>query len=718
MDCFITRRGYVNSGGSSSKVTPEKLGYVSGANAFFDGRWNTPYGHVSDGASWTDLVHEKSAYRVSMGDTEAKDYIDIDYYIKPAVASGGIVLPIDMSTYSSFTVEAVVKIVSLDSYQSDIINTYASDNYGGFGITAENSTKITLQAYSGGWKNMSSTYTKGEIVYVAMTFDGSSLKSYINGIYLSEASCTNKITNTLFPCLGVKAGGKNEHAGGQSYYYRAAIYDKVLTADEITQNYNRDVYRYVNGNADDIDDSGSGDKPSATVEKSTVSFTANITSTSKYTVEYKTLYDTAPAFELYINDELKGTYSAITNNTVVIDLADLALSISKAKVVIKSTSYYVGISQVYSDGFMSMTADTITTDDGDITASADSYRSGCNPYYAFDGSTDTSSYWLANTKTTPTWLQIQFPTAKVLKSFVMYKAHAQYDDCVKAFTLQGSNDGSSYVDLGSYVFSEQLITVFSKTFEVNNSTAYTTYRFYITSANNYPMINEISMFFDEDINITNELSIVNMGDGSDNNDSGRVLIGGTVYTGTEYNEQSKPISGLKVELTEYCGFGNDGDFIPCNADGTLGFTITSSTIQQNYGESKTKADESDLVSTYNVILKNDKIFAFKHGEKEFHIITKDTNGNPVLFWCWNSQYIITNSSGSTGYMNYVARTNASYQHYIVPMCDFLAGNRIDGLYLVAASPSTSYTDYFVDFGGDIYRFFGQGGHQFAVKVST
>ena len=195
-----------------------------------------------------------------------------------------------------------------------------------------------------------------------------------------------------------------------------------------------------------------------------------------------------------------------------------------------------------------------------------------------------------------------------------------------------------------------------------------------------------------------------------------VLIGGTVYTGTEYNEQSKPISGLKDELTEYCGFGNDGDFIPCNADGTLGFTITSNTIQQNYGESKTKADESDLVSTYSIILKNDKIFAFKHGEKEIHVITKDTNGNPVLFWCWNSQYIITNPSGSTGYMSYLAQNNASYKHYIVPMCDFLAGNEIDGLYLVVASPSTSYTDYFVDFDGGIYRFFGQGGHQFAVKV--
>lgn len=36
-----------------------------------------------------------------------------------------------------------------------------------------------------------------------------------------------------------------------------------------------------------------GEKPSATVEKSTVSFTTNITASSKYTVEYKTLYDTA-----------------------------------------------------------------------------------------------------------------------------------------------------------------------------------------------------------------------------------------------------------------------------------------------------------------------------------------------------------------------------------------------------------------------------------------
>lgn len=50
MDCFITRRGYVNSGGSSSKVTPEKLGYVSGANAFL----------TADGTRLTDtfpMVH-------------------------------------------------------------------------------------------------------------------------------------------------------------------------------------------------------------------------------------------------------------------------------------------------------------------------------------------------------------------------------------------------------------------------------------------------------------------------------------------------------------------------------------------------------------------------------------------------------------------------------------------------------------------------------------
>lgn len=465
MDCFITRRGYIDGGGSATKVTPEKLGYVTGAKVFFDGRYNTPYKHVSDGSVWTDLVQEKDAHRVSLDTTTAKDLIAPDYYIKTNSKDAGIVIPEDMSDYTNFSVEALVKIISLDSYQSDIIDTYASDNYGGFGVTAENSTKLTLQAYSSGWKNMTTFYTIGNIIHVALTYDGTTLKSYFNGTYISEMDCSYGINNNIFPCLGVKAGGRNEHAGGKSNYYRVAIYNKVLSQEEILQNYNRDVYRYVNGNPDDI----SGDVPT-------------------------------------------------------------------------------------------------------------------------------------------------------------------------------------------------------------------------TKSN--------------------------------------ILCGGNVYTGTEYEELTKPITELKNELINYFGFSGDGDFVPCNADGTIGFTISSTNIQQNYGADKIRVDESMLRSTYSVILKNEKILAFKNGEQEIHVAVKDKSGNVVLIWCYNSMFSITNASGTTGIaIPHTAYASTSFVHYAVPMCDFMTGNEIDGLHLVIASKSNEYTNYFVDFGGDIYRLFGQGAtsqgkHQFAVKVSN
>lgn len=206
-------------------------------------------------------------------------------------------------------------------------------------------------------------------------------------------------------------------------------------------------------------------------------------------------------------------------------------------------------------------------------------------------------------------------------------------------------------------------------------------------------------------------------------DKSNILCGGNVYTGTEYDELTKPISGLKNELINYFGFGSDGDFIPCNADGTIGFTISAGNIQQNYGASKIMVDESRLLSLYSIILKNEKIFAFKNGEKEIHVAAKDKNGNVVLIWCYNSMFSITNALGTTGItIPHTAHVSTSFVHYAAPMCDFMTGNEIDGLHLVIASKSNEYTNYFVDFGGDIYRLFGQGGdqgrHQFAVKVKS
>lgn len=197
---------------------------------------------------------------------------------------------------------------------------------------------------------------------------------------------------------------------------------------------------------------------------------------------------------------------------------------------------------------------------------------------------------------------------------------------------------------------------------------------------------------------------------------GGMLSSAELYTGTEYDETSKPISELNQELIDYLGYGSDGDFIPCNADGTLGFTINSR-ISQVYGESKTPVDSTMLGNTYTIIVKNPNVFAFKHDTKEIHIIAKNADGDFVLLWCYENQYMITNALDTTSWISYTSPVNNKSQYIIMPMCDVISGVNFNSLYYVIMSKSSEYTNQFVSFGGEIFRFFGQSTSQFAVKVN-
>lgn len=195
-----------------------------------------------------------------------------------------------------------------------------------------------------------------------------------------------------------------------------------------------------------------------------------------------------------------------------------------------------------------------------------------------------------------------------------------------------------------------------------------------------------------------------------------VLSSAELYTGTEYDEISKPMSELKQELIDYLGYGSDGDFIPCNANGTLGFTINSK-IAQVYGESKTPVDSTNLGSIYTIIVKNSNVFAFKHDTKEIHIIAKNTDGDYILLWCYDNKYMITNALATTSWITYVTPINENSQYVIMPMCDVISGINFNSLYYVIMSKSSEYTNQFVSFDDEIFRFFGQGSSQFAVKVN-
>ena len=197
---------------------------------------------------------------------------------------------------------------------------------------------------------------------------------------------------------------------------------------------------------------------------------------------------------------------------------------------------------------------------------------------------------------------------------------------------------------------------------------------------------------------------------------GGVLSSAELYTGTEYNEKTKSISELKQELIDYLGYSSDGDFIPCNANGTLGFVINTR-IMQVYGESKTPVDSTMLGNTYTIIVKNPDVFAFKHDTKEIHIIAKNADGDFVLLWCYENQYMITNALATTSWISYTSPVNDKSQYIIMPMCDVISGIKFNRLYYVIMSASSVYTNQFVIFNQEIFRLFGQSKNQFAVKVN-
>lgn len=203
---------------------------------------------------------------------------------------------------------------------------------------------------------------------------------------------------------------------------------------------------------------------------------------------------------------------------------------------------------------------------------------------------------------------------------------------------------------------------------------------------------------------------------SETNNSG-MLCSTEVYTGTEYNGIVKSINELKQELVDYFGFGNDGDFIPCNADGTLGYKVTSSSISIHYGADKTEADLSTLGTSYTVIVKNDDLLVFNHKGTETQIAARNTSGDYVLITTYKDTYNIVNPTAEIDWSDYKPAINSISQYSIVPFSDLISGEKFNALYCVLSSRSTAKLNNFVDFGGDIYSLFGNEVPQFAAKVN-
>ena len=112
---------------------------------------------------------------------------------------------------------------------------------------------------------------------------------------------------------------------------------------------------------------------------------------------------------------------------------------------------------------------------GEANASS-KYSSSHDAYKAFNGDLSDYGWMAANGSSTNQWLQYKFSRKVVVRSFKVTN-HTETTKCAKNITLQGSNDGSQFKDLGSFTNSNT--SNGTTYYNVDNSTAYTHYRLFI-----------------------------------------------------------------------------------------------------------------------------------------------------------------------------------------------------------------------------------------------
>ena len=233
-------------GGETVDITPTSLGYTPGAKMFYDGIYNFPPKHATNGNTWVDMVNNQTMGRCTDG--SGSGLIASNHYIKQAGIATAMKIP-DLIDYDRFTVELFVEITGGTTGENDIISCF---DKAGFGIYTENgqlNASIRSES-SSSYLNIATAFTQNTPYGLAITYDGEAFKFYVNGALVGTKTLSDykkSTKNTYLGCLG--AGDTNFTAGAYNFY-RLAAYSKALTAAEISQNYEKDVKRYVDGEPD------------------------------------------------------------------------------------------------------------------------------------------------------------------------------------------------------------------------------------------------------------------------------------------------------------------------------------------------------------------------------------------------------------------------------------------------------------------------------------
>ena len=236
------RRG----GGETVDITPTSLGYTPGAKMFYDGIYNFPPKHATNGNTWVDMVSSRTMNRYTDG--SGSGLIASNHYIKQAGIATAMKIP-DLIDYDRFTVELFVEITGGTTGENDIISCF---DKAGFGIYTENGQMIASirSEASTSYLNIATAFSQNTPYGLAITYDGQAFKFYVNGALVGTKTLSDYKKSTKNTYLGCLGAGDVNYAIGAYNFYRLAAYSRALTAVEIAQNYEKDVKRYVDGEPD------------------------------------------------------------------------------------------------------------------------------------------------------------------------------------------------------------------------------------------------------------------------------------------------------------------------------------------------------------------------------------------------------------------------------------------------------------------------------------
>ncbi len=233
-------------GGETVDITPTSLGYASGAMMLYDGIYNFPPKHATNGNTWVDMVNSQTMSRYTDG--SGSGLIASNHYIKQSGIATAMKIP-DLIDYDRFTVELFVEITGGTTGENDMVSCY---DKAGFGIYTENGQMIASirSESSASYLNIATAFSQNTPYGLAITYDGQAFKFYVNGALVGTKTLSDYKKSTKNTYLGCLGAGDTNYAIGAYNFYRLAAYSRALTAAEITQNYEKDVKRYVDGEPD------------------------------------------------------------------------------------------------------------------------------------------------------------------------------------------------------------------------------------------------------------------------------------------------------------------------------------------------------------------------------------------------------------------------------------------------------------------------------------